>query len=144
MKLIKTLTSITLILLPALLSAQNTADTASINRNLTLGEVVVTGTRNQTDIRHLPMTISVVNNSQIRNSYQPSLLPVIAEQVPGLFITSRGILGYGVSKGGSGGMKIRGVGGGVTTGGINAYRRASSVYGIDGASSGRLLSIDVG
>ena len=82
----------------------------------TLNEAVVTGTRDKADIRHLPMTISVIDNQQIRDRHEQSLIPVINEQVPGLFITSRGILGYGVSGGGSGGMKIRGVGGGPTTG----------------------------
>lgn len=30
-----------------------------------IDEVVVTGTRNETDVRHLPMTISVVGRQQI-------------------------------------------------------------------------------
>ena len=34
-------------------------------------EVVVTGTRNETDIRHLPMTISVIDRKQIEQSMQP-------------------------------------------------------------------------
>ena len=55
-------------------------------------EVVVTGTRNETDIRHLPMTISIVNRQQIEKRYEPSLLPLLTEQVPGLFTTSRGIM----------------------------------------------------
>ena len=39
-------------------------------------EVVVTGTRNETDIRHLPMTISVIDRKQIEQSMQPSILPL--------------------------------------------------------------------
>lgn len=58
-----------------------------------LDEVVVTGTRNETDIRHLPMTISVVGRQQLEQTYQPSILPTLTEQVPGLFTTSRGIMG---------------------------------------------------
>ncbi|WP_455672658.1 TonB-dependent receptor domain-containing protein [Phocaeicola sp.] len=92
------------------------SDTARIARNLTIDEVVVTGTRNETDIRHLPMTVSVVNRSQIEKRYEPSLLPTLTEQVPGLFTTSRGIMGYGVSTGAAGGMSLRGVGGSPTTG----------------------------
>ena len=38
-------------------------------------EVVVTGTRNETDIRHLPMTISVIDRKQIEQANTPSLLP---------------------------------------------------------------------
>ena len=81
-----------------------------------IGEVVVTGTRHQTDIRHLPMTISVVDRRKIESDMQPSLLPTLSEQVPGLFITSRGIMGYGVSTGAAGGMTLRGVGNSPTTG----------------------------
>lgn len=107
---------IVLLILSAGVFGQNRKDSLSIDKKQTLDEVVVTGTRHATDIRHLPMTISVVNQEQIQSRQDQSLLPVINEQVPGLFITSRGILGYGVSGGGSGGMKIRGVGGEGTTG----------------------------
>ena len=55
-----------------------------------LDEVVVTGTRNETDIRHLPMTISVVGRQQLEQTYQPSILPTLTEQVPGLFISCPG------------------------------------------------------
>ena len=46
----------------------------------------------------------------------PSLLPTLTEQIPGLFVTGRGIMGYGVSGGAAGQMTLRGVGGGPTTG----------------------------
>ena len=75
-------------------------------------EVVITGTRNETDIRHLPMTISVIDRKQIEQSMQPSILPILTQQVPGLFITARGIMGYGVSGGAAGGMSLRGIGSG--------------------------------
>lgn len=95
------------------LSAQNMTgrDSLSARNYLTIDEVVVTGTRNVTDIRHLPMTISVVDREKIEQSMQPSLLPLLNEQVPGLFSTSRGLLGYGVSGGAAGQMSLRGVGG---------------------------------
>ena len=90
----------------------DTADSLSAQRALTIGEVVVTGTRNQTDIRHLSQTVSVVNRGRIEQSMQPSLLPVLTEQVPGLFTTSRGVMGYGVSNGAAGGISLRGLSGG--------------------------------
>lgn len=93
-------------------SAQIPSGTDSMSvRHVTIDEVVVTGTRNVTDIRHLPMTISVVGREKIEQSMQPSLLPLLNEQVPGLFSTSRGIMGYGVSGGGAGQMSLRGIGG---------------------------------
>lgn len=96
--------------------AQTTKDSTQIAKSLTIDEVVVTGTRNETDIRHLPMTISVVDRKLLEQSYQPSLLPTLTEQVPGLFTTSRGLMGYGVSTGAAGGMNLRGIGGSPTAG----------------------------
>ena len=42
----------------------------------------------------------------------PSLLPVLTENVPGLFTTARGVMGYGVSGGAAGGISLRGLSGG--------------------------------
>lgn len=77
---------------------------------LKLSEVVVTGTRYKTDVRHLPTTLTVVGQQKLQENYRDNLLPVLTEQVPGLFVTSRGMLGYGVSTGVAGGIKVRGVG----------------------------------
>lgn len=89
----------------------NVQDSLS-RKTYTLDEVVVTGTRNETDVRHLSQTVSVLNRNKIEQSLQSSLLPVLTEQVPGLFTTSRGIMGYGVSGGAAGGISLRGLSGG--------------------------------
>ena len=96
------------------LSAEGMAqtDTARSVRTYALDEVVVTGTRNETDVRHLSQTVSVVSRPVIEQSLQPSLLPVLTEQVPGLFVTERGVMGYGVSGGAAGGISLRGLSGG--------------------------------
>ena len=99
-----------------LLSGNVIAQQTTSQDTLHLKEIVVTGTRNEIDLRHLPLSVSVINEEQIKNSYDQSLLPLLTEQVPGLFTTARGIMGYGVSGGGSGGMKMRGIGGSPTTG----------------------------
>ena len=93
------------------LSVYSQNDTIHTTKNYRIDEVVVTGTRSETDIRHLPMTVSVVGRKQIEDSYQPSLLPTLVQQVPGLFITGRGVMGYGVSDGAAGSMNLRGIGG---------------------------------
>lgn len=110
------LRSKSVLLLVASLFVWSSAWSQSLADTLSISEVVVTGTRNEVDLRHLPMSVSVVNRQQIERRYDPSLLPVLTEQVPGLFTTARGIMGYGVSSGGSGGMSMRGVGGSPTTG----------------------------
>lgn len=80
-------------------------------RTTPIPEVVVTGTRNETDIRHLPMSVSVVGRERIAHNGNPSLLPILTEAVPGLFATGRGMMGYGVSGGAAGQMSMRGIGG---------------------------------
>lgn len=87
-------------------------DTLDTEKVYEIGEVVVTGTRNETDVRHLSQTVSVVNRSKISQALQPSLLPVLTEQIPGLFVTSRGVMGYGVSGGAAGSISLRGLSGG--------------------------------
>ncbi|MCM1041679.1 MAG: TonB-dependent receptor [Bacteroides sp.] len=87
-----------------------TAD--STVRGAALQEVVITGTRAQIDLRHLSQTVSVIGRAQIEESMQSSLLPMLTEQVPGLFVTSRGVMGYGVSNGAAGGISLRGLSGG--------------------------------
>ena len=74
-----------------------------------LSEVVVTGSRNITDIRHLPQTVTVVDHLKLTENQRTNVLPTLMEQVPGLMVTSRGMMGYGVSTGGSGGMMLRGI-----------------------------------
>lgn len=92
------------------LMAQEADSLSRLTREI--DEVVVTGTREATNVRHLSQTVSVVSRGKIERAMQPSLLPVLNEQVPGLFVTSRGVMGYGVSGGASGGISIRGLSGG--------------------------------
>ena len=88
------------------------AHAESVTDSLTLQEVVVTGTRNATDVRHLPMTVTVIGREKLTEQYQANVLPTVMQQVPGLFVTSRSMMGYGVSTGGSGGINLRGISGG--------------------------------
>jgi iron complex outermembrane receptor protein len=80
--------------------------------SLSLQEVVVTGTRTATDVRHLPMTVTVINREQLTQQHQTSVLPTVMQQVPGVFVTSRSMMGYGVSTGAAGGISMRGISGG--------------------------------
>ncbi len=80
--------------------------------SLTLDEVVVTGTRNAVDVRHLPMTVTVLDREKLTEQYQPSILPTVMQQVPSLMVTSRSMMGYGVSTGAAGGINLRGISGG--------------------------------
>ena len=84
----------------------------NLNDSLALPEVVVTGTRNATDVRHLPMTVTVIGRDMLTAEHQTSVLPTVMREVPGFLVTSRGMMGYGVSGGAAGGINMRGLAGG--------------------------------
>ena len=77
----------------------------------TLRDVVVTGTRTTAPLSQLSLTVSSIDRQALTESYQTNVLPTLCEQVPGLMVTTRGVLGYGVSTGAAGTIKIRGIGG---------------------------------
>ena len=77
-----------------------------------LNEIVVTGTRNPVDVRQLPMTVTVIDSKTLTKEHQTNILPTVMQQVPGLFVTSRGMMGYGASTGAAGGINLRGITGG--------------------------------
>ena len=99
----------------AICFAQNDRTVSSdttLNEAINLSEVVVTGTRIPVRRDMLPVPITVVSRSTIEQSKEVALLPVLMQQVPGLFVTSRGMAGYGVSGGAAGGINMRGFSGG--------------------------------
>ena len=57
-------------------------------------------------------TVTVLNNKTLEDSYKSAILPLLTEYVPGLFVTQRGVTGFGLSGGSAGIVNIRGVGGG--------------------------------
>ena len=79
-------------------------------------EVVVTGSPVKINRDNVPMSVSVVNSAQINESSESALLPILSGRVPGLFVTERGVTGFGVSAGSAGQITIRGIGGNPTTG----------------------------
>ena len=118
------------------------ADSADISR--TLSEVVVTGTRAHTDIRHLPVTVSVLSRRDLTHDNRTSILPTVTAWVPGVFNTARGVLGYGVSGGGSGGISVRGLGSGegrmmVL---VDGHPQYSGIYGHSIADSYQTMMAD--
>lgn len=93
----------TAILSPATAAEKSDTLTSEIDN------IVVTGTRSQTDIRHLPMTLTTVNRTTLAETQRLNILPTLSEQVPGLLVTQRGMLGFGVSDGAAGGINLRGI-----------------------------------
>lgn len=97
----------------------------------TLKTVVVTGSRYEVEERQQPNTVSSIDRSTLTQGHQLSMMPALMQHVPGLLITSRGMLGYGLSTGGSGNMVLRGVTSG--SGGvmvlIDGNPQYSGIYG---------------
>ncbi len=83
--------------------------------NRRMDEVVVTGTRASVHRNNVPLTLSVVTRREIEESGESALLNVLSERVPGLFVTQRGVTGFGIAEGGTGSMSLRGIGGSPTT-----------------------------
>ncbi|MFA6742847.1 MAG: TonB-dependent receptor [Candidatus Neomarinimicrobiota bacterium] len=73
--------------------------------------VVVTGSRTAIDRHELPVAITVIPEVVVKARSETPLLDLVAENVPGLFVTKRTNLGYGVSSGSGGQITMRGIGG---------------------------------
>lgn len=83
------------------------ADTTMRN----LGEVVVTGVSAPVARNLQPYSVSVIGQERLESTGQTQVLSAISGMVPSLFVSERSIFGFGVSNGGSGHIKLRGVGG---------------------------------
>ena len=59
-------------------------------RTDTLASSVITGTRMSVLRDALPAPVSVVGRASIATSDETAVMPSVMEQVPGLFVTSRG------------------------------------------------------
>lgn len=88
------------------------SDPAAIDSLINLKGVVVSANRINVNRNSVPLTISVIDRDEIEASSESALLPVLSERVPGLFVTQKGITGFGVSAGSAGTVNIRGVGSG--------------------------------
>lgn len=127
-KTTKILSSAIMLTLSALTAtAQTSADTTSVP----LRDVVVTGTRSAVDVRHLPYTVTVIPRSELTYSNRLNILPTLTEDVPGLFVTSRSMLGYAVSTNAAGSISLRGLsaGSGQLLVLIDGHPQYQGVYG---------------
>ena len=105
-----------ILLIALILSCQWTIGNAQLKGaqpdSAALQEVVVTGTRTAVDVRHTPFTVTVVDRQTLTEQHQTNVLPTVMQQVPNFLVTSRGMMGYGVSTGAAGGINMRGISGG--------------------------------
>ncbi|HWS00688.1 MAG TPA: TonB-dependent receptor [Prolixibacteraceae bacterium] len=108
------------IMIFALMSAFHTSPAQekpySVKDTIPIREVIVTGTLTQINRNNTPLAVSVLDRRQIADGNESAILPLLSGRVPGLFVTERGVTGFGVATGSAGQITIRGVGGNPTTG----------------------------
>lgn len=95
-----------LFLNPSFVNAQ-----LDLNDTIRIEEVVVTGSRSEVSRKNVPLTISTVSQEQIEISNESAVLPVLSQRIPGMFVTEKGVTGFGVANGSAGQISMRGVGG---------------------------------
>lgn len=78
--------------------------------------IVVTATKVAGAQRDIAASVSVVSEKEINRSTTFSALELVKNRVPGVFMTERAMMGYGVATNAAGGLSIRGVGGSPVTG----------------------------
>ena len=115
----------------AIFAAQAAAAQQTTEPQDTLRSAVITGTRVAMDRDRIPAPVSVVGRERIETSDESALMPSLMEEVPGLFVTSRGVTGYGVSSGAAGGISLRGfsAASGRTLVLIDGHPQYMSIYG---------------
>ena len=106
---------ILLVLALLLFSFQFSYSQSPIKDSVRLEDIVVTGSKIEISRKLVPLSVSQVSRKDIENSGQINILPALNTYVPGIFVTERNVLGFGVSTGGSGAISMRGVSGSPNT-----------------------------
>ena len=86
----------------------------TVQDTVTLNEVVVTGTKIGIARNQIPFTVSQIQQKALEQSGESAVLSAVEEFTPGVFVTKRGVAGFGISTGAAGQINIRGIGGSPT------------------------------
>jgi len=101
--------------LSALLAIQLSYSQSTAKDSVKLDDIIVTGSKIEISRKIVPVSVSQISKRDIENSGQMNILPLLNTFAPGIFVTERNVLGFGVSTGGSGSVSIRGVSGSPNT-----------------------------
>ncbi|MBN1894637.1 TonB-dependent receptor [bacterium] len=77
--------------------------------------VVVTATKISQSQTEIASSISVLDETEIRDAAGSSALELIQSRVPGFYLTEWGVMGFGAAGSASGKISMRGIGGGANT-----------------------------
>jgi outer membrane cobalamin receptor len=98
----------------------------------TLQEVIVTGSALRTDKKNIPQSVTIITRKQMEESGESSVMKLLNGRVPGLFVTEKGVAGFGVSEVAAGQISMRGMGGSPTTGVLVLIDGNPQIMGIFG------------
>jgi outer membrane cobalamin receptor len=87
----------------------------AVKDTVTLDEIIITGTKIGIARNQIPFTVTQIPQKFIEQSGESALLNILGEYTPGVFVTKRGVSGFGVSTGAAGQINIRGIGSSPTT-----------------------------
>lgn len=76
---------------------------------------VITGNRVPASKNMSPLTLSLVTRDELEQSGESNVLPALSNRIPGVFVTERGITGFGVGDGSAGKISVRGISGSPNT-----------------------------
>jgi outer membrane cobalamin receptor len=77
--------------------------------------ILVTATKVAGAQRDLVASVTVIDGQTLTGASMGSILDVVKSQVPGLYVTEWGVMGFGVAGNSAGKISIRGMGGGANT-----------------------------
>ena len=86
-----------------------------LSDTISIDEIVVTGSKIEVSRKLVPVSVSQISKQDIENTGEINILPTMSTYAPGVFVTERNMLGFGVSTGASGTISIRGIGGSPNT-----------------------------
>lgn len=91
------------------ISSNITFSQNAVSDSIKLNEIVVTGSKTEISRKIVPLSLSQISSQDIENSGQINVLQTLNSFVPGIFVTERSLLGFGVGTGGSGSISMRGI-----------------------------------
>ena len=77
--------------------------------SIQLNDIVVTGSKTEISRKMVPLSVSQISKQEIESTGQLNILPSLNNFAPGIFVTQRNILGFGVSSTGAGSITMRGI-----------------------------------
>lgn len=82
---------------------------STVKDSIRLNDIIVTGSKIEISRKIVPLSVSQISKQDIENSGQINILPALNSYAPGVFVTERNLLGFGVSTGGAGAITMRGI-----------------------------------